>query len=140
MLRAFDATNREECTAERTRSNTPLAALTLLNDPSFVEAARAMAELALNPENQAAQGDDLQRLTWLYQRATGRQPDENQLVLIEQLLSLNRRAFGDHPESAHELLNTGIRPVGADIDKVELAAWSEVCRALLNLAETNMRY
>jgi len=140
MLKAFDATNREECTPERTRSNTPLAALTLLNDPTFVEAARALAELTVNPKNLDAVGGDRHKLGWLFQRATSRVPKDPQVDALLALLELNRSAFRDNPDSAQALLTIGIRPVTSREDRAELAAWCEVCRALLNLSETSMRY
>lgn len=145
MMRNFDATNREECTTERARSNTPLAALTLLNDPTFVEASRALAECALDP-NTVPVSDiqrmdiDRRRIEWLIQRITCRIPTAEQLGLLQELLDYNRIAFQANPLAAEELLKTGLKTRAAVTSSIELAAWSEVCRALLNLAETNMRY
>ena len=72
MLKAFDAPSREECTAQRPRSNTPLAALTLLNDPTFVEAARAFAARVLK---QPADWSDEERIGYAVKLVLSREPD-----------------------------------------------------------------
>ena len=82
MLKAFDAPTREECTAERPRSNTPLAALTMLNDPSFVAAARAFAKRI-----EAAGETDDARIKFAMQLACSRVPDESELRLFQQLMN-----------------------------------------------------
>lgn len=135
MLANFDAPSREDCVAARTVSNTPQQALTLLNDPSFVEAARVFAA---NTMHQNA--GDMQRLEAIYQRALCRsiKPKEKQSMLA--FLQSVRSAYHDRPDDATKLLKVGIAPVSTDLDPIELAAWTSVCRVVLNLHETITRY
>ena len=134
MLKAFDAPSREECVAQRPQSNTPLAALTLLNDPTFIEAARKFAERIVK---EAGPGD-AQRLKFAYTEAISRNPDEREEELLLALLEKNREYYKSHPEEANEFLKTGLAPPPVkNID--EIAAWTIVARAILNLNETNTR-
>ena len=135
MLKAFDAPSREECTAQRTRSNTPLAALTLLNDPTFVEAARAFATRCLQVNADAEDN----RLTWAFQTAVTRPPTTAELQVLAALLVKNRELLKDQAAAASSLVQVGISKPDGGIDTTELAAWTAVCRAILNLAETNTR-
>jgi hypothetical protein len=86
QLLAFDAPNREECTALRMRSNTPKAALVLLNDPTFVEAARKLAERSLA----ATVRDDADRIAVLWRQAVSRSPDARERSLVQGLLDRSR--------------------------------------------------
>jgi len=135
MLKAFDSPRREECTAGRPESNTPLAALVLLNDPSFVEAARVFAERALR------QGGTTfgSRLDFIFRRAVSREPDATERKELEQLLSTCEKHYRSHPEDAVSLVKTGLAPAAGDLDPAELAAWTTVCRAVLNMNETITR-
>jgi hypothetical protein len=135
MLKAMDAPSREECTAERPRSNTPLAALTLLNDPTFVEAARVFAESIVR-HGGADFGD---RLEFAFRRAVSRSPDDFERTLLQELLANDGDRFKASPEKAKQLINIGQAPVASDLDATELAAWTSVARAILNLNETNSR-
>jgi mono/diheme cytochrome c family protein len=135
MLKAFDASTREECTAQRPRSNTPLAALVLLNDPSFVEAARALASRTI-----ASGGPtDDTRLDYVFRRAVTRPPDDFERATLGKLLATNRQQYRAAREDADKLIRTGQAPVALDIDAAELAAWTAVCRVILNLNETVTR-
>jgi len=134
MLRAFDASTREECTAQRARSNTPLAALVLLNDPTFIEAARVFAERLLE-----GQRTDEERIVLGFCLATGRSPDGTEKALLCKLLDRNRARCKKDPTLAEELVKTGSAPLPKDVEYAELAAWTGVCRALLNLSETITR-
>lgn len=136
MLKAFDAPSREECAAERAVSNTPLAALALLNDPTFVEAARALAELAL----QQGGLDTDARLNWVFRQALNRVPDPEEREQLSRLLQADQKDFRQHPERAEKLLKTGLKAVCSEMDIPELAAWTSVCRAVLNLHETIVRF
>jgi hypothetical protein len=136
QLLAFDAPNREECTAARMRSNTPKAALVLLNDPTFVEAARKLAERAIREGGVA----DADRIAFLWRQALSRQPDARELRIVEALVARRREEFEAHPESAGELLAVGISPRDESLDTVELAAWTAAARTVLNLNETITRY
>jgi Protein of unknown function (DUF1553) len=135
MLKAFDAPTREECTAERPRSNTPLAALVLLNDPSFVEASRAFAARII-----ADGGDDmLQRLTFAFRAAASRSPDELELQTLSGLAAIAEAHYRQHPEEAAQLLEHGNSPVPDELDPVALATWTNVARVILSLNEVTTR-
>jgi hypothetical protein len=134
-LKALDAPTREECTAERPRSNTPLAALALLNDPTFVEAARVFAARILTHGGDA----DQQRLDFACLHALSRTPDRQERQLLLGLLDNRRRQYRQHEEAARQLIQTGLAPVPKGIDEVDLAAWTSVARAILNLNETITR-
>ncbi len=134
MLRAFDAPTREECTASRSRSNTALAALTLLNDPTFVEASRTFAERIL-----AGAESQSERMEYAFRWATSRAPTEDEARVLKELLEKSRAYYESHPEEAKQAMTTGLRKVGDEVDQVDLAAWANVARAILNLGETTMR-
>jgi hypothetical protein len=132
MLANFDAPSREECTAARIVSNTPEQALTLLNDPAFVEASRVFAERVLKSECKS----DEQRLDWAFERALVRdaKPKEKQSLL--KFLATQREHYEtDVPESA-KLIKIGNAPTAKDESQSESAAWTQVCRVILNLNET----
>ncbi len=135
MLRAFDAPSREECTAQRPVTNTPLAALTLLNDPTFVEAARVLAARILREGGSTEEA----RLRWAWRVAVSRAPDPRETASLARLYRSNREVYAADPAAAKALLGTGLAPVPADLDPVDLAAWTAVARALLNLSETITR-
>jgi len=134
MLRAFDAPMREECTAKRAISNTPLAALTLLNDPTFLEAARNLATNALRQP-----GADDERLNWIWKRTLSRAAQSDEIENLRSVLVESRREFGAYPQATASLLGVGVSAVPTDVDHVELAAWTTVCRVILNLHETITR-
>jgi hypothetical protein len=134
-LLAFDASTREECTAERPRSSTPLQALVLLNDPEYVEAARVFAEHIVRKGG----ADTSSRIRWAYKRALSRDPLPQESKVLEELLTRHRSQFKADPEAARKLIATGDAPVAADLDPAELAAWTSAARVLLNLHETIMR-
>jgi mono/diheme cytochrome c family protein len=136
QLLAFDAPNREECAATRMRSNTPKAALVLLNDPTFVEAARKLAERAIK-EGGAA---DQERIAFLWRQAVSRSPDADELRLVQGLVDRRRKEYQADPKAAGELLATGISPRDKTLNEAELAAWTAAARAVLNLHETIARY
>ncbi len=135
MLKAFDAPSREECTAQRASSNTPMAALVLLNDPTFVEAARAFATRTLEIDSKT----DDERLAWAFYHAVTREPAATELGVLRRLLHENRESFDTRPDDATALLNVGLTKPPVGHDAREFAAWTAVCRAILNLAETNSR-
>ena len=132
---AFDAATREECAAERNRSNIPQQALVLLNDPSYVEAARSLAARILREGS----GDDTSRLTWAWRQALARAPLDSELSALRRLLETQRTAFAKDPEAASQFTQTGKAPTPAGLDPVQWAAWTDVARALLNLHETITR-
>ena len=130
MLKAFDAPTREECTAQRSRSNTPTAALVLLNDPTFVEAARVFAERILV---EGGSTDD-ERLDFAFRNAVARKPDDEERRLLMRLLVAPAA-----PANAADLFEVGLAPREAGLDAGEVLAWTSVARAILNLNETMTR-
>lgn len=134
MLKSLDAPTREECTAERPRSNTPLAALTLLNDPSFVEAARVFADRTLSEGGESFSS----RLEFAFLWTLSRKPTQQESKLLEQLLIQSRMDYQQDPEQATALTTTGMAPASKH-NVIELAAWTTVCRALFNLNENLTR-
>jgi hypothetical protein len=135
-LLAFDAPTREECVADRPRSNTPLQALVLLNDPEYVEAARALAEHALRAGGQSFSS----RLVWAYRRALTRDPRPEEQQVLAGLHDRHLAEYRADPTAAQQILHTGDRPAPPDLDPAELAAWASVARVLLNLHESVTRY
>ena len=135
MFRAFDAPTREECTARRPVSNTPLAALTLMNDPTFVEASRVFAQrvLASAPRN-----DDV-AVAYAMREATGRRPNDAEVAVLTALLEASRQHYASRPDDAEALLAVGASPRDATLDAANHAAWTQVARAILNLHETITR-
>lgn len=132
---AFDAPSREECCAERNRSNIPQQALVLLNDPTYVESARAFAASILKD----CQGDASKRIQWAFQRALQRNPRADELKTIQALFEKHLSTYQGDLKSADALLQTGLSPVPEGLEKSELAAWFHVARVLLNLHETITR-
>jgi hypothetical protein len=137
MLAGFDAPSREECTADRFQSNSPQQALTLLNDPSFVEAARAFA-LRLARENPEA--DDVMKLRRAIRLALSRDPKAGEIESLTEFVAEQRKNYQGKPDDAVALLKAGMSAAGAGHDPAELAAWTQLCRVLLNLHETITRY
>jgi len=130
-MKSFDAPSREECTARRPRSNTPLGALVLLNDPSYVEAAHVFAANVIEHG-----GDETEsRLAWMMQRALSRHPTEHEIAVLTELLSSQYEHYAQHQQDAQALVDTGSTPVSEDVDVVELAAWTAVARVIFNMHE-----
>ncbi len=132
---AFDAPSREECTAERPRSNIPQQALVLLNDPIFVEASRVFAQRILTTSETTDQ-----RITWAFHEALTRDPRTEELELLRQLLNDQLQRYRDSADDARKLLSVGAAKAADDIDPIELAAWTQVGRAIMNAYETTSRY
>ena len=132
-LLAFDAPTREECTAERAVSNTPLQSLALLNDPSFIEASRAFAARILE-----SGADD--QVDWAFRQAFARPATAAEREVVLKLVAKRRSEFEAAPERAQKLLDVGIYEEPPAAGAVELAAWTEAARALLNKHEFITRY
>jgi hypothetical protein len=134
-LLAFNAPTREECTAERPRSNTPLQALVLLNDPTYVEAARGLAARVLREGS----SEPAERIRFAWRQALARDPTPEEIAALLKLYNKSHQAYAAQPAAAAELTQNGELqpPDGADL--VELAAWTAVSRAILNLHETITR-
>ena len=132
---AFDAPSREECSAERTRSNIPQQALVLLNDPTYVESARAFA-VRIAKEGR---GDTSARITWAWKQALSRAPRPDELATARALFDKHLAQYKADPKSAESLLKVGIAPPPEGSAQAELAAWTSVARVILNLHETITR-
>jgi hypothetical protein len=130
----FDSAKRQTCEVKPTRTNTPLHALTTLNDITYVEAARGMAQRVL----QHASSRD-ERLEYAFRLATAREPDEREREVLSRRLDALRQDFADHPDEAIEVLTVGEAPRDESHDPAEHAAWTLVCSILLNLDETLSR-
>ncbi|HEY7119022.1 MAG TPA: DUF1549 and DUF1553 domain-containing protein, partial [Tepidisphaeraceae bacterium] len=136
MLANFDAPSREECMASRIVSNTPQQALTLLNDPSFVESAKAFAGKLLMSKVKT----DADRIDLAYRDALCRPVKEKERDSLLKFLSEQRAYYKANPEDAKKLTNVGASFVPPNLDVSEHAAWTTVCRVILNLHETITRY
>ena len=134
-LLAFDAPSREECVAERPRSNIPQQALAMLNDPSYVEAARAFAERMIREGGADRQG----RISWAFETVLSRKPTADEVRLLADLHEKNLAAYRAEEKAAKEFLSVGEKPIPADLPPADLAAWTSVARAILNLHETQTR-
>ncbi len=134
MMKAFDAPSREECTAARPRSNNALAALTLLNDPTFVEAARGLALRVLD-----ADASDQARISLAFRLATSRDADSHERSVLKDVLDTNRIYYSEHPDAAADLLAAGTPLSTPPNDPTELASWTMVGRTILNLNEVISR-
>jgi hypothetical protein len=132
-LLTFDAPTREECTITRTTSNTPLQALVLLNDPTYVEAARVFAANAMkNAKSLTA------RVDWAMERALDRAPTKKERAVLEDLYRRTLAEFRKAPADATAFVHTGDSPV-PELPPAEFAAMTNVTRAILNLHETITR-
>jgi Protein of unknown function (DUF1553)/Protein of unknown function (DUF1549)/Planctomycete cytochrome C len=131
----FDASTHEECTAERVRSNTPQQALTLLNDVTYVEAARSFAARILKE----CDGDTATRIAWAYRTALSRDPLPQEIPILVSLLEKQRKRYQTDVPSADALLGSGESPQATKVATVEWAAWTGVARTILNLHETITR-
>jgi hypothetical protein len=136
MLSAMDAPSREECTAERPRSNTPLEALVMLNDPSMVDASIALASRLLRRTAKS----DLDRLRFGFQLATSRMPDTDESEALLKFLEHQKAYYAEHPDEASALIDSADKyAVTTDADDETLAAWTAASRAMMNLHETVSR-
>ncbi len=133
-LTTFDAPDRETCTVRRPRTNTPLQALVLLNDPTYVEASRKFAERLLG---QATTNTERVRLA--FRLTTGRLPNPAEAEVLTKMQSQALAVFQGNRERAVKLLKVGESPSNPAYDVAELAAWTVVAQAILNLDEVVSR-
>ncbi|MCA8992990.1 MAG: PSD1 domain-containing protein [Planctomycetaceae bacterium] len=132
-LLAFDATSREECVADRPKSNTPLQALVLLNDPTYVEAARV-----LGASTAASSDNDEARLNYAFQQVLQRQPSAEESALLLQIVDQQRQELAAHAELTSTFAKNGDAPPAAD-NSTEATTWATIARVLLNLDEAITR-
>ncbi len=133
-MQILDAPSRETCRVRRSRTNTPSAALLMMNDIPFIEAARKLAENLQQPREL----NDAQRLANMFRRLTAHDPDPVERTELKRVLQQFRQQYATDPAAAKQLLRVGESPVSFAIttDDQELAAWTMVASLLLNLDET----
>ncbi len=134
-LATFDAPDRETCTVRRARTNTPLQALILLNDPTYVEASRKFAERILQEGGTSL--DD--RLTFAFRHVVARPPSPRERTLLKQLVTEQLADYSAHGDKAEALLKVGESPRETKLNPNELAAWTICASTLLNLDESLTR-
>ena len=134
FLKNFDAPEREVGVCERTASNTPLQALTLLNDPTFVESARSLGELMVKQKG----GLD-EKVAWVIEHSLGRLPMEEEVKTLASLYQSQLTYFKTHPESLQSFLKVGNKKVEPGLNLAEVAAYTQVARSILNLHEFIVR-
>lgn len=126
-MAAFDAPTREQCTVRRERTNTPLQALVLLNDPQYVEAARHLAEHTIK-----ASAEDKARAEWILQRALSKPAATKDLSDVLELVAEFKTLFEGKPEAAKSLIAAGDSKPSTALAEAELAAWTMAANVLMN--------
>lgn len=134
-LATFDSPDREVCVARRLKTNTPLQALALMNDPIQLECARKFAERLFHQGGNNVQA----RMGYAFELATGRRPKRDELRVLRTLLEARMAHYQAHPDEARAFLSVGTAHVDSTIPTVELAAYSAVAGLILNLDETITR-
>ena len=130
-MMTLDAADREVCVVQRQTTATPLQALVLLNDPQFVEAARAAAVNVMQTEN-SLDG----RIAVLFREFTGREPSDAERAVLATLFADQQLTFTESAQSAVEFLNVGDHRAAEEIDEAELAALTVVAQAIMNHYDT----
>jgi hypothetical protein len=131
-LATFDAPSFEICQVKRSLTNTPLQSLALLNDVTYVEAARVLAERMLLEGGK----DSASRLAYGFRLATGRIPRDEEQAQLAASLDRFEKSFAEHPDEAKQLISHGEAPRAASVEDLSLAAHTAVAAILLNLDET----
>jgi hypothetical protein len=131
-LTTFDAPDREKCTARRSTTNTPLQALVLMNDPTYVEASRMFAERNLR---EAPAGTE-QRIRYAFHLATDREPTSKETEILLGLYKKEMVHYDSDRKAAEKLLSVGEMKRNPKLDPSELAAWTMVASTILNMDET----
>jgi hypothetical protein len=131
----FDAANRQACRVRASITSTPLHALTMLNDPTWVEAARMLASRAM--EQRA--GDTTEQLQWAFCRVLCREPTAEELERLLAAWRQQQQFYEAHPAAAQEWLRVGATPVDPELDPVAWAAVGNVCLGIFNLDEAMTR-
>ena len=121
-----------QCTARRAQTNTPLQALVLLNDPTYIEASRALAERSLVEGGK----DPNARIAYAFRLATARKPTKQELKVLRTLLDGRLKAYRQDRQSALKLLAVGESPRKPQLEVAELAAYTTVASVIFNLDET----
>jgi hypothetical protein len=131
-MATFDAPSREMCTLQRPRTNTPLQALALMNDTTYVEASRALATRAMNEA-----GDDTRsRIVFAFRSLLGREPDEKEVATLAGGVETRTVYFRQNPSAAEKLITVGNSKPDRSLDPIELATLTTCVMNILNLDET----
>lgn len=130
----FDSPTREICTVKRSNTNTPLQALSLLNEVTFVETARVFAQRMIKEGG----GNASKRLSWGFEQATQREPKAEELAVLEKSFARHLATYRAAPQEAAKLIDAGDAPI-ATVDPIELAAYTVCANVILNLDEVIMR-
>ena len=128
----FDAPTREYCVVRRPRTNTPLQALALMNDPQIVEASRAFAQRMMTEGGQDAES----RLAYGFRLATSRKPGKDESKVLLDVFQQQLADYQQNVDAAEKLLSLGAFKAKPELNHAELAAWTMVANTLLNLDET----
>jgi mono/diheme cytochrome c family protein len=131
MMAIADAPSRESCLVRRERTNTPLQALLLLNEPQYVEAARVLAEQALKQGNEKPE----ERIAFLFKRVTARVPDAREMAVLLETYKTHLATYQQDVEKAKKLIAVGETKPDAALNPSEVAAWTMIANLLLNLDE-----
>jgi hypothetical protein len=131
QMTTFDAPSRESCQVRRERTNTPLQALLLLNEPQFIESARALAERTLNEGGST----DEDRLAYMFRLVTARLPEPKDLAELSAALKDLTLHYRSQPEAARQLIAIGESKPDPRHESTKLAAWTMVANIILNLDE-----
>lgn len=134
-LSTFDAPDRETCIVHRSITNTPLQALVLMNDPTYVEASRKLAERMMKEAGTEAD----QRIAFAFHSATAREPTPQESAVLKKIYEAQLEVYQRDPAAAEKLLKVGESPRDAKLDAAELAAWTTVASVIFNLDETITR-
>ena len=127
----FDNSNRSTCNVKPFLTNTPLHALYMFNDVTFVEASRALAEMAITSTND----NDLDRLNFIFKRLLARPPIASEQEILLKALNRSRQSYTKDPGSASQFLSVGEKPINNKINQIEHAAWTATSLAVMNLDE-----
>ena len=131
QMNILDAPSREACTIRRERTNTPMQALMLMNDPQFVEAARVFAERTLKAGGETPE----ERIAFMFEIATAREPKPSEATLLLETLQAHAEEFKADPEAAKALIVVGESKPDETLDAVEVATWTMIANLILNLDE-----
>ncbi|MEX0718086.1 MAG: DUF1553 domain-containing protein [Planctomycetaceae bacterium] len=130
-MTAFDAPSREACQIRRERTNTPLQALVLMNEPQFFEAARHLAQRTMKEAGESP----AERVAWMFEEATARPADSDERAILRAAYEGNLEEYRANPTAAAKLIRSGDTPPDASLPPEDLAAWTMLANAVLNLDE-----
>ena len=133
QMNTFDAPSREECSVRRERTNTPLQALLLMNDPQYIEAARYLAQLSMIEEASLSPAETANSM---FERALGREPTSPESQLLVKTYEKNLAEFEMDEEAAKNLVEIGESPADlSKLDSKKLAAWTMIANLIMNMDE-----